>query len=95
MSSVFVTPGDSVPVQVLPPCAVTPVMAPEKSPATLVPPLSLVTTLMMVNVAALSSLVTVQVFSWSATTVTLPVWAPSQTMEASYPSGAGSFSSTV
>ena len=55
------TPGASVPIQVLPPCAVTPVMAPEKSPAALLPPLSFTTSLMMINWAALSLLVTVQV----------------------------------
>ena len=57
----MVRPGEAVPVQVLPVVVVTPVMVPEKSPAALAPPLLLMTVLMTIKRAALSSLVTVQV----------------------------------
>ena len=61
MVSVLSTPGDAVPVQLLPPAALTPPIVPEKAPAPLAPPLSLITVLMMIRCAALSLLVTVHV----------------------------------
>ena len=74
MASVLTTPGDAVPIQLFPSVAFTPLIVPEKSPAALVAPLSLITVLMMIRCAALSLLVTVQVLVWPS--AMLPVQSP-------------------